>query len=84
MRRRRISQIALEDLVAMGTGVSIDIIAKLGTTTRTFYRKHDSTKSMRSAASNLKRVTYGGQELADSSRFTTPSSVRRSRANRPT
>jgi len=40
MHHRWVSQIALEHLVAMWTGVSIEIIAKLDTAVRTFLFEH--------------------------------------------
>jgi light-regulated signal transduction histidine kinase (bacteriophytochrome) len=45
MSLRRVSQIAVQHLMAMGTGVSIEIIAKLDATTWTFCSKHNSTKA---------------------------------------
>jgi hypothetical protein len=45
MKQCRVSQIPLQHHMAMGTGVSIEIIAKLDATTRTFWSKHNSTKA---------------------------------------
>lgn len=43
--RRRVSQIALEYLVAMWTRVGVEIIAQLNAALRTFYTKHNSAKA---------------------------------------
>src|SRR5512142_2956550 len=45
MHRRWVSQIPLQYLMAMWTGVSIEMIAKLDATARTFFPKHNSAKS---------------------------------------
>jgi hypothetical protein len=45
MKRRQVGQIAVQHLMTMWTGVSIEIIAKLDATARTFFRKHNSAKA---------------------------------------
>jgi hypothetical protein len=45
MEPRWVTQIQLQYLTVMWTGVSIQMIAKLGATARTFFREHDSSKA---------------------------------------
>jgi len=61
MQRRWVSQIALEYLVAMWAGVSIEVIAKLGAATRAFFSKHSSATAREMPSLELRDALHCGE-----------------------
>ena len=72
MKRRGVSQIALQHLMTMWTGVSIEIIAKLDATDRTFFRKHNSAEARKLPPLASYVQQNGVQRLMNSGRLTGP------------
>ena len=72
MNRRRVSQVALQHLMAMWTGVSVEIIAKLDATLRTFFSKHNLTKAHEVPSLDQKAQLIGRQGPPDSVLYPNP------------
>ena len=85
VKRRRVSQIALQHLMTMWTGVSIEIIAKLDATARTFFPKHIPGQKHGKCRLQLEIAkSMLGRNLRTEAASQLLLAARRNRANRPT